>query len=597
MLSATQESQCICAAPTVTRRAVDDADSPFVFRGEVAANIAAYDIAPPRARVQPILQPRPSLSFPPLTFPRPASSKGILEACSHTYCNGRRRGLCPARRWDSRGDDAMSAATNNPSPYGGVDGLNDAQTPLIPKGDRKQPSFLSRHGFTLTVVSVVAVFAITTVLVATSEWHVLDAGRPPPCSKGGIVEVMGPARSSASANETADPFVVIFSGSGKADHLVRGSKRYLFDSGFWRTIKPTQNGDGPAPRWKAAAARVDATTLVLMGGDVLRTTASAPDGDGHVLRGDPKNTHFTNDVWLLEYGNAFDPGNEDSTHEPAWHEVDASSSKALPRARRAHAVAAVGSTVYVSSGKHCKSGHEAAGYKLCEDLGDLWRLDLSRPSHVTGHRKATHRKWHQVWEFSPEANASHAGPEARHGHTMVAATIGGKVFLVMYGGRDHKGYFSDVWAFDVEQEVWLDWTPDYEHSPRAFPAKRDHHCMIPADADSHEGPKMVLFGGRGDPDKDQHKSEHKASRPLGDVWEFHFESRKWKLVDVRSAHQPVARFLCACTYYDEVVGGEMRRKMLIYGGDAQIDRYNRMNELWEYDVVDKSFTLLQQDDC
>ena len=52
-----------------------------------------------------------------------------------------------------------------------------------------------------------------------------------------------------------------------------------------------------------------------------------------------------------------------------------------------------------------------------------------------------------------------------------------------------------------------------------MPAKRDHHHVA-----SPQGKRMVLFGGRGDPDTEKH--QHKNSNVLGDLWEFDYKKRK-----------------------------------------------------------------------
>ena len=100
---------------------------------------------------------------------------------------------------------------------------------------------------------------------------------------------------------------------------------------------------------------------------------------------------------------------------PRWERVDAAGG---PTARRDHALAAVGESVYLFGGRH-------AGVSL----DDFWRLDL--PS--------------RTWVRLP------GGPAARFGHNLVAEPGG---TLLMFGGQSGGGFLADLWRFDPAAGAW-----------------------------------------------------------------------------------------------------------------------------------------------
>mmetsp|Transcript_8108 Transcript_8108/g.20822 ORF Transcript_8108/g.20822 Transcript_8108/m.20822 type:complete len:245 (-) Transcript_8108:197-931(-) len=240
--------------------------------------------------------------------------------------------------------------------------------------------------------------------------------------------------------------------------------------------------------------------------------------------------------------------------------------------------------MFVFGGKVC-----GADGKDCEELGDLWQLDLVK------------RKWTRIWE----GGGSDKGPNSRHGHSAVSTTFSvagseSKTYFVIYGGRDGDGYFNDVWAWDVEGSSWDDWTPDYTHSTAEFPSRRDHHHAASVDCYADENPKMVVFGGRGDPTSA--KKQHGSSRALDDLWEFDMVSRSWKEMKVKGRHKPSARFLAACTQYDAISsvdtnddGSQSKtRMMVIFGGDRSVDGGQRTDDLWEFNTWSHEWTQFGQ---
>ncbi len=89
------------------------------------------------------------------------------------------------------------------------------------------------------------------------------------------------------------------------------------------------------------------------------------------------------------------------------------------------------------------------------------------------------------------------------------------------GRADKDGYFNDIWAFNTFNLTWEDWTPDYDHSTAEFfPSKRDHHHVASVDGhgdgdgEGGENPKMILFGGRGEPSSQKHQHKYAQRCPL-----------------------------------------------------------------------------------
>ena len=110
-------------------------------------------------------------------------------------------------------------------------------------------------------------------------------------------------------------------------------------------------------------------------------------------------------------------------------------------------------------------------------------------------------------------------PQARHGAKMVYDPEGEQMLL--FGGRGNGSIqgdlFNDLWAFDLENQIWREITSSSPPSPRLSPG------MV-YDPDRHQ---IILFGGYG-----------KRGR-LNDTWLFDLGSYEWE--EIHPEISPPAR--------------------------------------------------------
>ncbi|QDZ20080.1 galactose oxidase [Chloropicon primus] len=397
------------------------------------------------------------------------------------------------------------------------------------------------HPVAAVLLSILGLLLVVTVVVVPTEWVEISGGTPPACSKGGVAAVMsGPSRGTGEA----EPFLSIFSGDAKHGELIAATKKYELLPQAWRDFEvvPDVNFGTPEPRWKSVAVVDSSATRLFMFGGLTGTAYPA-------------------DVWTMapdEDGNAI------------WSFVEFEGSAAVAPGRKAAAAVNIGGTMLVFGGKWCeisKKGKE----KHCKELGDLWTLDLESLS-----------TWEKLWEFAEGSSSPDTGgPSPRHGHSATVATIEdeqGRVtdYMVVFAGRADAGYYNDVWAWNTRARKWEDWTPGSAHPT---PAKRDHHHVA-----SPQGKRMVLFGGRGDPDTEKH--QHKNSNVLGDLWEFDYKKRKWEAIQPSAGRKPSARFLADFAEHEET--------LLVFGGDEESGKGGRLDDLWQLNLTTYAWTELHQ---
>ena len=395
---------------------------------------------------------------------------------------------------------------------------------------------------------------LVTAVVVPLELADMRQGTPPMCSKGGLAAVFNPAGQ--------DPYLLIYSGQTRKS-LLDATKKYELSKRVWRNVNP--HGDEhsadtaakPLPRWKASGVMVNETTLAVFGGYLVNSKGEQiPQRD----------LVESNDLWLLN----MESTSEGENHQaPAWKHIsfgdnqlghdgykdsidrtrgkreigNADPATLVPSSRRSHAASKLGDWMYVFGGKRCTDAEDTQ----CTDLGDLWRLHLKE----------------FYWEklYDSRIDTQQPGPLQRHGHTAITASLSSDLsdqFFVMYAGRNSSNYFNDVWAWNLNGTAWEDWTPKQNDTSNAsFPQERNHHsaAFIP-ERDSSDHPKMLIFGGKGDPGSKHH--QHKTAGILGDLWEFDLVTKAWEEIVPVSEEKPSGRFLTDFTQYNS--------DLLMFGG-------------------------------
>ena len=188
-----------------------------------------------------------------------------------------------------------------------------------------------------------------------------------------------------------------------------------------------------------------------------------------------------------------------------------------------------------------------------------------------------------------------ARPQARTDHTMVE--IDGD--LLVFGGRNGKSLWNDVWKFTTRDDEWFeiffDGNPSpvarFSHSavatsnsmyifggegedglkrndlwkwvssgwqqlsPSLVPSPRAGHRMV------RSGSSLFVFGGR-----------DASNSPLNDLWAYAYATATWQKKE--TALQPPARYLHAMIGLGPI--------LVLHGGATAS---GRLNDLWQYDSV------------
>jgi hypothetical protein len=454
-------------------------------------------------------------------------------------------------------------------------------------------NLLVRHPQTCLVCGLVFLLMAVTAIVVPLELNDLKRGTPPMCSKGGAAAVFNPPGE--------DPYLLIYSGQTRKS-LWDATKKYDLSKRVWHSVSPkgdehsADTGTKPLPRWKASAVMVNDTTMAVFGGYLVNSKGEqVPQHD----------LVESNELWLLHMGGRDEGKNN---RGPSWKHINfGDNSNAnmkfgseslggktdpatiVPSSRRSHAASKSGDWMYVFGGKRCTDAEDTQ----CTDLGDLWRLHLKD------------FYWEKLYD---SRLATHPGPLQRHGHSAIAASLSSQdpsdEYFIVYAGRNSTNYLNDIWAWNVNSNAWEDWTPmqndtslngqfSSSSSNSSFPVERNHHSAAfvdvgpLSDANNNDDfssyhPKMLIFGGKGDPGKKYH--QHKTAGILGDLWEFDLVSKTWKEIVPVSDQKPSGRFLTDFTQYNST--------LLIFGGDDDVLAGGRLDDLWEYDMVGRTWKEL-----
>lgn len=175
-----------------------------------------------------------------------------------------------------------------------------------------------------------------------------------------------------------------------------------------------------------------------------------------------------------------------------------------------------------------------------DSRNDLWSYSLSQ------------RRW---TELAPEG----ARPPARFGHTLIYDSARRRA--VVFGGQN-RGFFNDVWAYDISANSWRQIGRD-----DAGPTRRYGHSGI-YDA---ERDRMIVSHGFTD-----------AGR-FDDTWAFDFASNTWRDISPSSG-RPLRR----CLHHAAYDGANSQ--MLLYGGCASGFGPCPLGDLWSFDLRTNRWT-------
>ncbi len=180
------------------------------------------------------------------------------------------------------------------------------------------------------------------------------------------------------------------------------------------------------------------------------------------------------------------------------------------------------------------------GGQAGQTLNDLWAYSLNT----------------QTWtQLQPTGNL----PPTRLGHTLLTDTKRRR--LILFAGQA-RGFFSDVWAYDISANNWSRLAID-----NAGPSNRyGHSAVLDTDTD-----RMIISHGFTD------------SGRFDDTWAFDLNSNQWRNISP-SANRPLKRCL-----HHAVLDSQAQR-MYLYGGCASGFGPCPLGDLWSFDLRTNSWT-------
>ncbi len=170
---------------------------------------------------------------------------------------------------------------------------------------------------------------------------------------------------------------------------------------------------------------------------------------------------------------------------------------------------------------------------------DVWAFDLSQ----------------ETWtEFSPPDPK----PNTRYGVAGIFDPLAGEV--VNFAGFTSNGRFDDTWRFNPAIPEWRDVTP-----ASGSPLRR---CLHSASYDSRDH-RMIMYGGTN-------------SGGLNDIWAFDLNQDTW--IELTPADSPEGRFF-PTNIYDS-----RNHRALIFGGFVRSG--SRTNDVWAFDLTANTWQQL-----
>jgi len=130
--------------------------------------------------------------------------------------------------------------------------------------------------------------------------------------------------------------------------------------------------------------------------------------------------------------------------------------------------------------------------------------------------------------------------------------------MIVFGGYDSNNFLNDTWEYNIDTDTWT-------QKSSGATARYEFPIIVYNDGTNN---KMIIHGGYGPSDT-----------VLDDLWEYNITTDTW----TQLSSGPSARYDHTITYYNNGSGN----KMLLFGG---YDKSNALNELWEYDIDDGSWT-------
>jgi N-acetylneuraminic acid mutarotase len=168
----------------------------------------------------------------------------------------------------------------------------------------------------------------------------------------------------------------------------------------------------------------------------------------------------------------------------------------------------------------------------------------------------------ETWAYDHENNSwlnlkPSFKPDGRYGPTLVYDPINQRGLL--FGGRV-IGVVNDIWAFYHTNNSWV------ELHPIDSPPRRYWHTMVYDSVNE----KSIIFGGYGN-----------YPEIFNDTWSYDVSSNVWTELDVKT--KPNNRVGHAMTY------DSINQKVIMFGG-AGLDLDNPYNDTWVYDYTRNTWT-------
>lgn len=183
------------------------------------------------------------------------------------------------------------------------------------------------------------------------------------------------------------------------------------------------------------------------------------------------------------------------------------------------------------------------GGKTLEELADTWVFDLASSA------------WSEA--VTPTA------PQPRRGHGVVYDRPRDR--MVIYGGEGTSGFFTDVWAFDLETDTW-------------------------SEVETSGGPPVPRYGLATvlDSTRDRMVISHGFSSQgrFDDTWAFDLDTHGWTELTPSSGPVPLKRCLQDATL-DEANG-----RMLMYGGCSSGFGPCPQGDIWAFDLAGNTWVEL-----
>lgn len=168
-----------------------------------------------------------------------------------------------------------------------------------------------------------------------------------------------------------------------------------------------------------------------------------------------------------------------------------------------------------------------------------------------------------VWAFDLDSGAwqqlapNEAGPSNRYGHSAILDEARGR--MVISHGFTDAGRFDDTWAFDLATNRWSNLTPSGTR-----PLRRCLHHAVYDPANS----QMLLYGGC---------ASGFGPCPLGDLWSFDLNTNRW--TERTAATRPAPRQHFGISF------DRVRARLLLYGGSGG----GTLNDTWAWDSASNTW--------